>query len=120
MKEGAYDYLTKPFKLDELRIVLEKALEELPLTSETRSRRLLAQAVEQAAEAELLRRKPDRPICANVEFNTAVLLEAIGLPRELFSPTFAVGRVGGWTAHVIEEQAKGRIIRPKAVYVGPR
>ena len=43
------------------------------------------------------RRKPDRPLAANVEFYTAVLLDAVGLPREQFSPTFAVGRIAGWS-----------------------
>ena len=51
----------------------------------------LARAVERAAEDALRRRHPDRPLRANVEFFTAVLLEAVGLPREAFSPTFAVG-----------------------------
>jgi citrate synthase len=56
----------------------------------------------------------------NVEFYTAVLLEAIGLGRELFTPTFTVGRVAGWLAHVQEQRALGRLIRPTARYVGPR
>ena len=79
----------------------------------------LARAVEKAAEAELARRHPDRPLRANVEFFTAVLLEAVGLPREAFSPTFAVGRVAGWCAHWMEQRAKGRLIRPASRYVGP-
>ncbi|HEY6458844.1 MAG TPA: citrate synthase [Polyangiaceae bacterium] len=79
----------------------------------------LARAVEHAAEEALARRHPDRPLKANVEFFTAVLLEAVGLPREAFSTTFAVGRVAGWCAHWIEQRATGRLIRPASRYVGP-
>jgi citrate synthase len=47
-----------------------------------------------------------------------VLLDTVGLPRESFSPTFAVGRVAGWCAHVVEQRRTGRIIRPASRYVG--
>jgi citrate synthase len=47
-----------------------------------------------------------------------VLLDAVGLPRTLFSPTFAVGRAAGWCAHVAEQRAHGRLIRPASRYVG--
>ena len=57
------------------------------------------------ATALLRERHPNRPLGANVEFYTAVLLDAVGLPRTLFSPTFAIGRVAGWTAHVAEQLA---------------
>jgi citrate synthase len=84
----------------------------------TRARLALARAVERAAEDELRARHPDRPLKANVEFFTAVLLEAVGLPREAFTPAFAVGRVAGWCAHVTEQRARGRLIRPASRYVG--
>ena len=48
-----------------------------------------------------------------------MLLDAVGLPREQFSPTFAVGRIAGWCAHVIEQRRTGRLIRPASRYVGP-
>ena len=99
--------------------VLERALASLPVSLESSARHELAHTVEQAAARELACRKPDRKICANVEFYTAILLERLGIPRNLFSATFAVGRVVGWCAHVMEEQARGRLIRPKARYVGP-
>ena len=71
-----------------------------------RSDRLdLARAVERVAVASLGERRPERRLAANVEFYTAVLLDAIGLPQELFSPTFAVARVAGWLAHVDEQRA---------------
>jgi citrate synthase len=63
--------------------------------------------------------KPGRRIATNVEFYTALLLHGIGLEAELFTPTFAVARMGGWTAHVLEQTAHNRLIRPDATYVGP-
>lgn len=101
--------------------VLERALAELEREIGGGGDRLsLARAVERAAAQLLAKRYPDRALQANVEFYTAVLLEAVGLPRWLFSPTFAVGRVAGWCAHVDEQRARGRLIRPAALYDGPR
>ena len=80
----------------------------------------LARAVETAAAKILRERKPDRPLAANVEFYTAVLLDAVGLPREQFSSTFAVSRIAGWSAHVLEQRRVGRLVRPASRYVGPR
>jgi citrate synthase len=79
----------------------------------------LARCVEREAEALLAKAHPERALRANVEFYTAVLLDAIGLPRTLFTPTFAVGRVAGWCAHVEEQWRYGRLIRPTSRYVGP-
>lgn len=73
--------------------------------------------MEAVAEEILAARHPERPLKANVEFYTAVLLEAVGLPRTLFTPTFAVGRVAGWCAHVEEQRLVGRLIRPKSRYI---
>ena len=80
----------------------------------------LAEGVEAAALAILKRRKPDRPLDVNVEFYTALLLEALGVPREAFTAVFAMGRTAGWIAHAREQVAGGRLIRPQSVYVGPR
>ena len=99
--------------------VLEAAIAELGAAGAATERLALARAVEQAAEAALARRKPDRPLKANVEFATAVLLDAVGVPREAFTATFAAGRVVGWLAHVREQRALGRLIRPASRYVGP-
>lgn len=79
----------------------------------------LADAVEREALAALARHKPDRPLQTNVEFYTAILLDALGIPRDLFTPIFATGRVAGWLAHVSEQRRTGRLIRPSAEYVGP-
>ena len=63
--------------------------------------------------------KPHRALATNVEFYTALLLHALELPLPVFTPTFAVARVGGWAAHVLEQVAEDRLIRPRAMYVGP-
>ncbi|HEX3760451.1 MAG TPA: citrate synthase [Kofleriaceae bacterium] len=93
--------------------VLEEAVR--PLAS---PRLELARAVERAAGKILRERKPDRSLAANVEFYTAVLLDAVGLPREQFSATFAVSRIAGWSAHVLEQRRTGRLIRPASHYTG--
>jgi citrate synthase len=99
--------------------VLERALERLEAAGVRTPWLALARAVERAAEGVLARRHPSRALKANVEFYTAVLLDAVGLPRTLFSATFAVARAAGWVAHVAEQRAHGRLIRPSSRYVGP-
>ncbi len=79
----------------------------------------LAATIETTALAALARHKPDRPLQTNVEFYTALLLEALGFPRDSFTAVFAAGRVGGWIAHSREQAASGRLIRPKSRYIGP-
>lgn len=79
----------------------------------------LARHVEAVAVRLLGEYKPGRCLQTNVEFYTALLLHGIGLPVELFTPTFAVSRVGGWTAHCLEQLRNNRIFRPQSVYVGP-
>jgi citrate synthase len=64
--------------------------------------------------------KPGRQIHANVEFYAGVVMALCGLPREMFTPTFASSRVIGWCAHILEQATEGKIIRPSARYVGPR
>jgi citrate synthase len=68
----------------------------------------------------LAEHKPGRNLQTNVEFYTALLLHGLGMSAELFTPTFAVARVAGWTAHCFEQQALDRLIRPQSAYVGPR
>jgi citrate synthase len=79
----------------------------------------LAQKVEATALRLLHERKPQRRLNTNVEFYTALLLHGLALPAELFTPTFAVGRVTGWSAHCLEQLRDGRLIRPQSVYIGP-
>jgi len=80
----------------------------------------LALDVERTALRLLAEHRPGRNLQTNVEFYTALLLHGLGLPTELFTPTFAVGRVAGWTAHCFEQQASDRLIRPQSAYVGQR
>jgi citrate synthase len=56
----------------------------------------------------------------NVDFFSAPLYTAMGIPRDLFTPIFAASRAAGWTAHVLEQQADNRLIRPSSEYVGDR
>ncbi|HEY8802225.1 MAG TPA: citrate/2-methylcitrate synthase [Candidatus Dormibacteraeota bacterium] len=79
----------------------------------------LASKVEQTALQILHEEHPERPQATNVEFYSAGVLQAIGLPKEYFPPTFAVSRAAGWTAHVLEQSANNRLIRPQSEYIGP-
>jgi citrate synthase len=79
----------------------------------------LADAVEAAALAVLKERKPSRPLDVNVEFYTALLLEAVGFPTDAFTCVFAMARMAGWIAHAREQALTGRLIRPKSRYLGP-
>jgi citrate synthase len=99
---------------------LERATSTFERSGVAADRLSLARAVESEAERLLAERHPERRLRANVEFYTAVLLDAIGVPRTLFSPMFAASRVVGWCAHVAEQRAVGRLIRPASTYVGGR
>ena len=76
-----------------------------------------------AIEAEILvtlaELKPGRPLPSNVEFYAGVVMETAGLPRNMFTPTFAVSRTVGWCAHIVEQAAAAKLIRPSSRYVGP-
>lgn len=78
----------------------------------------LVQAVEKTAVRLLAEYKPGRNLQTNVEFYTALLLHGLDLPTDIFSPTFAIARAGGWLAHCFEQLETGRLIRPKANYIG--
>jgi citrate synthase len=79
----------------------------------------LAIAVEDVALRVLAEKHPDRPLKTNVEFYAAPVLQGVGLTPDLFPATFALARHAGWTAHVLEQAASNRIIRPDANYTGP-
>jgi citrate synthase len=79
----------------------------------------LAGQVEGIVVAELARRYPERRLVTNVEFWASVVLEQAGVPRPLFTSTFAVARVVGWTANILEQADDSKIIRPAARYIGP-
>jgi citrate synthase len=99
---------------------LKKAVKVLGAGSNVLPGRLAyAEAVEQAALDILKERKPNRSLQTNVEFYTALLLEALAFPPSAFTCVFAMGRVSGWIAHAREQVAGGRLIRPQSRYVGP-
>jgi len=79
----------------------------------------LAERVEEVALRALRKARPEARLFTNVEYYSALVLEAVGLPREMFTPTFAVARTAGWTAHALEQAADNRLIRPEVEYVGP-
>jgi citrate synthase len=100
--------------------VLAAAAERLYATGGDGELYGLALEVEKTALELLAEHKPGRNLQTNVEFYTALLLHGLGTSAELFTPTFAVARVAGWTAHCFEQQALDRLIRPQSAYVGPR
>ncbi len=79
----------------------------------------LAKAIERKAIEVLAEMKPGRQLYTNVEFYAGVVMDTCGVPREMFTPTFASSRVIGWCSHVLEQAADNRLIRPNAHYVGP-
>ena len=79
----------------------------------------LASKVEEEALKILMERHPERPQATNVEFYSAGVLQGVGLPKDFFPATFAVSRAAGWSAHVLEQVADNRLIRPQSEYVGP-
>ena len=83
------------------------------------SRVEVAEALEQAALAELAERYPDRVLATNVEFWSAVVLDFAEVPAHMFTAMFACARTAGWSAHILEQKLTGRLIRPTANYIGP-
>ena len=79
----------------------------------------LSKATEDRTLAMLNERKPGRRLYTNVEFYSAAVLAAVGLPGDMFTPTFAVARSVGWSAHVLEQVSNNRLIRPQSQFVGP-
>ena len=79
----------------------------------------LAKYVEKRAVEILQELKPGRNLYPNVEFYAGIVMDMIGMPPELFTPTFCCSRVIGWTSHILEQAADNRLIRPSANYTGP-
>jgi citrate synthase len=98
---------------------LKAALRLLNASGTAGSRMALAEQVEKAALDILHKEKPGRPLDTNVEFYTAVLLDALGFPADSFTCVFVAGRMPGWIAHAREQEASGRLIRPQSRYIGP-
>jgi citrate synthase len=103
------------YKTDDPRsLVLRSVAEGLggPLVAFSR-------AVERTTVDVLAELKPGRQLCTNVEFYAGVVMHTCGIPRHMFTPTFAAGRTIGWCTHVMEQASHNRLIRPSARYVGP-
>jgi citrate synthase len=103
------------YKTDDPRsLLLRSATERLggPLVE-------FSQSVERTTVDVLAELKPGRQLYTNVEFYAGVVMHTCGIPREMFTPTFAAGRTIGWSTHVMEQASHNRLIRPAARYVGP-
>lgn len=103
------------YKTDDPRSVLLRSVAQR-LGGDTAA---FAAQVEKTVIEVLAELKPGRELYTNVEFYAGVVMDRCGLPRELFTPTFASSRVIGWCANILEQAADNRIIRPSALYVGP-
>jgi citrate synthase len=104
-------YRVRDPRADVLKAAIERLATDgadLPFASE----------VESYIRAALRRKNPNRPLETNVEFFTAILLDALAIPRQAFTPIFAAARAAGWTAHAMEQRRTGRLIRPSSSYVG--
>lgn len=99
-------------RAEQIRIALDRMG---PMAGRLTFARRLETAVAEAIE----RVKPGRKLPPNVEIMAALLLDAVGIPRQGFTPVFAVGRSAGWIAHALEQRKTGRMIRPTSAYVGP-
>jgi citrate synthase len=99
--------------------MLRGVAERLATDPATADRVAFAIEVEAAIQRLLAELKPGRELRANVEFYAGVVMELCGIPRSMFTPTFASSRVIGWCANILEQVADGKIIRPSARYVGP-
>lgn len=115
-KQVLYGFGHRAYKTDDPRGLV---LHRIARAVAEPARLALAEAVERVALEALRREKPGARLFTNVEYYSAVVLEGVGLPRELFTPTFAVARTAGWTAHALEQAADNRLIRPDVEYVGP-
>jgi citrate synthase len=115
-KEVLYGFGHRAYKTDDPRAIV---LHEMARSVADPRRLALAERVEQVALESLRRAKPSARLYTNVEYYSAVVLEAVGLPPGLFTPTFAVARTAGWTAHALEQAEDNRLIRPDVKYVGP-
>jgi citrate synthase len=100
--------------------MLSKAAEKLFTSGGDMALYELVQHVEKTAVQLLEEFKPGNKLQTNVEFYTALLLHGLGLPTDLFSPTFAISRAAGWIAHCFEQQSANRIIRPQSIYTGTK
>ncbi|MFC4353429.1 citrate/2-methylcitrate synthase [Fodinicurvata halophila] len=108
---------SRAYRVPDPRAALFKAsLWKLP--EACRARLPLAEQVETTAIRLMAERKAGHVIQTNVEYYAALLLDAIGVPRQGFTPLFAASRTAGWMAHAREQQLTGRMLRPGSRYIG--
>ncbi|PTX58321.1 citrate synthase [Melghirimyces profundicolus] len=105
-------YKTRDPRAEALRRVSEELAGENPWFR-------LALETEKIALGLLKEYKPGRRLYTNVEFYAAAVLRAVGLPKELYTPTFTLSRTAGWCAHIFDQARQNRIIRPQSLYNGP-
>ena len=105
---------------DPREVILKRYAKSLSEEKElTREFELLERIERIAGKLIAQRRRLFKPICANVDFYSGFVYTMLGIPRELFTPIFAIARISGWSAHRLEELVnKGKIIRPAYKYVG--
>lgn len=79
----------------------------------------LAQHIESAAKKLLREKHPERALETNVEFYSSLVLNAVGIPVDMYTATFACSRLFGWTAHILEQISDNKLFRPESQYIGP-
>jgi citrate synthase len=108
----------REYRVVDPRSKIVKVLAE-QIASDQHQRRLIAtlKAVDDAFVTQTAHKK--RSLRANLEFYKGVVYLALGLPKEFFTATFAIARIFGWSAHLVEQRRDNRIVRPAAHYIGP-
>jgi citrate synthase len=115
-RERLFGFGHRAYKVEDPRSVILKGIAR-SIAAPARFR--LAEQVEASALGALRAAKPGQRLFTNVEFYGALVLEAVGLPPALFTPTFALARTAGWAAHAVEQASDNRLIRPEVRYTGP-
>ena len=105
--------------LDPRAVSLRQMSQQLAETTGDAKWYEMSERVQQAAD-KALEAKGKTTLKANVDFFSASVYHMLGIPTDQFTPVFAVSRVSGWTAHVLEQLENNRLIRPRAIYTGPR
>jgi citrate synthase len=108
----------REYRVVDPRSKIVKVLAE-EIASRPHEKRLLEtlKAVDEAFVAQTAHKK--RSLRANLEFYKGVVYLSLGLPKEFFTATFAIARIFGWSAHIVEQRKDNRIVRPSANYIGP-
>jgi citrate synthase len=108
----------REYRVVDPRSKIVKVLAE-EIASRPHEKRLIEtlKAVDEAFVAQTAHKK--RSLRANLEFYKGVVYLALGLPKEFFTATFAIARIFGWSAHIVEQRKDNRIVRPSANYIGP-